>query len=69
MCWLTTAPLSPPAAPLPHPTTGRVTWGLQAALLICIAAAAATQCIHSFKSTLWAHGAVVVALGMVNCFN
>ena len=44
-----------------------MTWALQAFLLICIAATAATQRIHSFKSTLWAHGAVVVALGMVEC--
>lgn len=45
----------------------RVTWALQAALLIGIAVAAATQRIHAFKSSLWAWGAVVVALGMVVC--
>lgn len=67
-------PCAPFPAILPDPTcatplSGRVTWALQALLLICITVAAATQRIHSFKSTLWAHGAVVVALGMVESWS
>lgn len=41
-----------------------VSWVLQLLFLVCVAVAAATQSIHTYKSTLAAQGAVVVSACM-----
>ena len=45
----------------------RATWGLQALFLLSAVAAAAAAAVHTFRSSLWAQGAICTALGVFQC--